>query len=332
MERVFDFRSFEDRYDGWEDSFRIGEGPGNFSFLRGGRPCVYGSTDMVFSRAAMGHLELEPSERRLWAERINSFQVPRSGWYRKSYTAHFREHTAAYAVAALKLLGETPRYPVRACARVSASRAAMERWLATVPWSIIWPASHIVSGLPAILHMTGTGRPEFFDELFDWLDARVEPTTGYWSRGLAQRIGLLPKRSKEEMGGAFHFYYLYEARGRSWPRLEEVVDATLALQKPSGLWDGEFPYCIDLDGVYSILRSSENASRYRADEVHASCVRFLIAAEGILNSQEDLFGFYSNSHRLPGALSAIAECERAFPGIIRTQRPWVQTLDAACFI
>jgi hypothetical protein len=202
----------------------------------------------------------------------------------------------------------------------------------TVPWSIIWPASHVVSGLPAILHMTGEGTEDFFGRYFDWLDARVEPSTGFWSRGLAQRVGIIPRLSKEEMGGAFHMYFVYEARGRAWPLPERVVDAALALQRPNGFWDGEYPYCIDLDGLYCILRSSARAGGYRRDEAYGACLRFLAGALAVLCSEEGLSRYYFESHRLPGALSAVAECALHFPELVRTERPWTQTLDTACFI
>lgn len=332
MEKKYDFRPFEALYDEWESAFRIGPEPGAFSFAIGGRPGPYGPADMAVSRATIGRLDLPAEEASRWAAAINAFQDPKTGWYRKRYTAHFREHTTAYAAAALALLGARPSYPVRACGRIAASRKAMERWLSFVPWSVIWPASHIVSGLPAVMHLTGQAADGFFSDLFDWLDARAERATGFWSRGIAQRLGLIPKLSKEELGGAFHFHYLYAARGRAWPYPEKVVDAALALQKPSGFWDGDHPYCIDLDGIYCMVRSSELAGGYRRDDAYAACARFLSGAAAVLNSREALLSRYLNSHRLPGALSAVAECARAFPGIVLTERPWIQTLDRACFI
>ncbi len=332
MPGKYDFRPFEELYPLWEERFRIGAGSGDFSFKPQGRPGPYGSTDMVFARATLGILNLPAEDADAWADRINSFQDERTGWYRKTYTPHFREHTTAYAVAALSLLGKPPRYLVRACQRISSSRHAMVRWLRSIPWSIIWPASHAVSGLPAILHLTGAGSDRFFEEYFDWLDHRVEASTGYWSRGLAQRLGFIPMISKEEMGGAFHLYYVYQARGRTWPRLHEVVDATLSLQRPNGFWDGDHPYCIDLDGIYSIVRSSHLAGGYRRADALAACEAFLKGARAVLNSKALLFSRYPDSHHLVGALSAVAECERAFPGLVETHRPWSQTLDRACFI
>jgi hypothetical protein len=335
--KPFDFRPFEEHYNRWEAQFRSGEGPGDFSFKAGGPTSLYGSTDMVFNRAIMGALDLSSDQRQQWARCINSFQDLRTGWYRKKYTLHFKEHGTAYAAAALKLLGASPARPVEKCLDVVRSQEAMEKWLKKIPWSIIWPSSHIVTGLPAIIHMFprehgGDQADSFFEAYFRWLDDTAEPSTGFWTRGVAHRLGMLKKSSMEAMGGAFHMYFIYQARGRTWPFCRQIVDATLSLQKANGFWDGDYTYCIDLDGVYSILRSSAHAGGYRKDDVYNACLRYLASAALLLNHREQLFHHYTNSHRLPGALSAIAECALHFPELVKTGRPWVQTLDEACFI
>ena len=127
-------------------------------------------------------------------------------------------------------------------------------------------------------------------------------------------------------------YYVYEYMGRKWPYPEKIVDMTLELQHANGLWDKDVTYCIDLDGVYSLLRSSRNAGGYRADDVKAASVRYLERAESILNDREFFFSHYTNTHILPGALAAIAECRKFYPELVKTSHPWKQTLDKSCFI
>ena len=335
MTEIYDFRPFEDHYSSWESTFSSGQGTGEFSFYPGKQPDIYGATDMVFNRFILGQLEHNSQNpvNQAWAEHIHNFQNPRTGWYKNRYNlTHFREHTAAYACASLVLLGFLPKYPIRKAMKISQSPESMEKWLNTVPWSMIWPGSHIVSGLPAILHMTGEGTEEFFHWYFDWLDSTASPETGYWSRGLAHKMGLVSPRRKQEMGGAFHMYYVYEARKRTWKYNEAIVDATLALQHANGLWDKNVPYCIDLDGVYCLLRSSRNAGGYKKDEVFQTCCRFLSTAAAVLNDSQSLYRLYHNSHKLPGALAAIAECSVHYPDLVKTTVPWRQSLDYACFI
>ncbi len=330
-ERSYDFRPLEEHYSEWESQFRSGNGPGEFSYRKGGPTSLYGTTDMYISRATIGRGDLTDGDADAWASTINSFQQ-RSGWYGKRYTLHFRSHTAAYAVAALTLIGRSPERPVAAAERIARSRAATTRWLRSVPWSIVWPGSHVVAGLPAILHMTDRGSDTFWETYFSWLDQEANPETGFWSRGVLQRTGLRPRLATAELGGAFHMHYVYEARGRRWPLPERVVDAALALQHENGLWDGEVSYCIDLDGLYCMIRSSRLAGHYRTDEVRESVHRYLQRAEATLCDREFLFDRYDNSHRLTGALSAIAECAKWFPELVKTERPWSQTLDVAPFI
>jgi hypothetical protein len=65
----------------------------------------------------------------------------------------------------------------------------------------------------------------------------------------------------------------------------------------------------------------------------ASCARYLSTAADHLNDWPTLQAQYATSHLLGGALSAIAECQRAFPDLLVTHAPsWVQTLDTAPFI
>ena len=332
MAPLYDFRRFqEELFPEWIRQFESGPVTGEYSFKIGGPTDSYGTTDMLISRWIIGELELSDPRKDEWASVINRFQRP-DGWYRKTYTFHHREHTTAYAVAALTLIDRKPALPFAWAVPILADRASMERWIESVNWSIIWPGSHIVSGVPAALAMTGEGNDDFYEWYFDWLDRNVDPRSGFWCRGLVHRLGIIRRPTKHEMGGAFHMYYVYERFGRKWPYPERIVDHTLRLQHANGLWDSDVTYCIDLDGVYCLTRSSRNAGWYRRDDVYTACLRYLETAERILNDREFLFRRYRDSHILTGALAAVAECARFFPEIVRTARPWRQSLDTACFI
>jgi hypothetical protein len=329
-----DFARFQrDLYPEWEAQFRAADGPGEFSYERGGPTSLYGSTDMLFSRAIMSELALSREQREGWTAVINGFQDPRTGWYRKTYTwTHPREHTTAYAVSALRLIGAEPRYGMAWADALLASVRERRRWLRSVPWSLIWMGSHVVAGRPAILAMTGTMTEEFRDWYFDWLDERVDPSSGFWMRGLAHRLGLIRRPTKHELGGAFHMFFLYEHYGRPWRYPERVIDHALRLQHENGFWDGEYTYCIDLDAIYSMTRSSKLAPGYRSDEIRGSVERYLTAAADLLNDRDRFLELYTNSHQLPGALAAVAECALLYPELVRSPSSWVQTLDYALYI
>ncbi len=271
-----------------------------------------------------------------WANVINRFQDPKTGWYNKTYALHhFKEHTSAYAVAALHLIDRTPKYPFSWKYTILKSEKAQERWIRgdiRLLWSIIWLGSHVISGIPAILAMTKQGNDKFFEWYFNWLDTHANPTSGFYHRGIHHRLGVNRIPSKHEMAGAFHMFYVYEWFNRKWPYPERIVDHCIRLQHENGFWDKDVTYCIDLDGLYSMIRSSRNANWYRREDVKQAVCRYLENAERTLNDEEFFFKKYINSHLLPGALSAIAECQKWFPELVKTAQPWKQSLDYACYI
>ncbi len=340
LKAPYDFRPFEAMYPEWEKQFfwSDGGGAGEYCYLPGRPSSLYGATDMLFCRAITGILKESTTEedRLHWAGVINRFQDPGTGWYKKRYTrTHPREHGTAYALAALKLLGQEPAHPqswIDELNRGNGMTRARTRFLRRVPWSIIWMGSHILAGTAAIMMMEERAGAAFLDWYFAWLDAKVAPTSGFWERGLLHRLGILPGGGLHDMGGAFHMFFLYRAAGRDWRYPEKVIDATLSLQGENGFWDGEKSYCNDQDGIYCLPRSNEiiegqRGRGYREDEIRTAVERYLASASDLLNDRERLFTRYANSHDLPGALCAIAECQKYYPELVRTLRPWRQTLD-----
>jgi hypothetical protein len=333
---MYDFRALErEIITDWMAQFKSGKGIGEYSYKIGGPTSLYGTTDMLISTFILDDLLLDESQRDEWAQVINRFQDPHTGWYKKSYTLHYKEHTSAYAVAALHLIDRKPRYPFSWKYNILKSQKAQEQWIKRdwrMLWSLIWPGSHVISGVPAMLAMTNQGNETFFDWYFDWLDAQADPNSGFYMRGIPHKLGLIREPRMQDLGGAFHMYYVYEWFDRKWPYPEKIVDQCLRLQHNNGFWDKDVTYCIDLDGLYSMIRSSRNANWYRKEDVKQAVCKYLETAEKTLNDEEFLFTNYSNSHRLTGALAAIAECQKWFPELVKTTQPWKQSLDYACYI
>lgn len=333
---MYDFRTFErEHLTKWIEQFRSGEGVGEFSWKMGGPTSLYGTTDILISTFILDDLLLFEEQRDEWANIINSFQDPKTGWYKKTYTMHYKEHTSAYAVAALNLIDRKPAHPLNWKNNILLSKKSMKRWISgdwRMLWSIIWPGSHVISGVPAILAMTEQGEKKFFTWYFDWLDLHADPNSGFYLRGIPHRFGLIREPTKHELGGAFHMYYIYEWFKRQWPYPEKIVDHCIRLQHKNGFWDKDVTYCIDLDGLYSMIRSSRNANWYRKNDVKQSVCRYLESASRTLNDQDFFFSNYTNTHVLTGALAAIAECQKWFPELVKTSQPWKQSLDYACYI
>ncbi|MBD3351728.1 MAG: hypothetical protein GF364_09610 [Candidatus Lokiarchaeota archaeon] len=341
--KIYDFTLFETEFfPEWIKQFRSGSKKGEYCYKKtdvdlekksqSSTTSLYGTTDMLISLYDINQLHLTESEKDEWAKMINQFQNPNTGWFEKTYTMHYKEHTTAYAVAALYLIDRRPQYPLKWKHDIISSKNSMKKWINGINWSIIWPSSHIVSGVPAALAMADEGTDEFFNWYFDWLDKHADPKSGFYLRGFIHRIKIVRKPTKQELGGAFHMYYVYEFFNRKWPYPEKIVDECIRLQKDNGLWDKDVTYCIDLDGLYSMIRSSRNANWYRKSDVRESVEKYLETAERIFNDKEFFFQSYQNSHKLTGALNAIAECQKWFPDLVRTTKPWQQSLDKACFI
>jgi len=333
--KSYDFTNFETKFfPEWLQQFKIGPNIWEYSYIPNGDPSIYGTTDMLISKYILNDLDLSDQEKDGWADYINTFQDPKTGYYHKRYTLHFKEHTVAYAVAALKLIDRQPKYPMAWKTTIIGSQTHTEQWLSNTPnWSLIWSGSHVVSGVPAALVLTNEGTADFFKWYFEWLDHTADASSGFWRRGLLHKISGKNKiAGLHDMAGAFHMYYIYEFFKRKWLYPEKIVDHTLRLQHSNGLWDKDVTYCVDLDGIYCLTRSSRNADGYRVNEIKAAIEAYLKTAEQIFNDRERFFRSYRNSHRLTGALAAIAECQLFCPEMVRTVKPWHQSLDKACYI
>jgi hypothetical protein len=337
MDKVFDFTTFQEQvFPKWITQFKVGPGIGDYSFAPGGKVDSYGTTDTLISMYIMNELGgLSEKQKDEWAAAINQFQEPSTGKYRKLYTPHFWEHTTAYCTCALKLLDRKPVHPMTWKDAIIKDEKAMIAWTRQwkrAEWSLIWSGSHVWSGVPATIAMTGEGTPDFFRWYFAWFDKEADPRTGFWLRGLKHKL-LGRKPHRQDMFGAFHMYYVYEYMGKKWSYPEKVIDWTLQFQQTdNGLWGPGMMYCRDLDGIYCLTRSSRNAGGYRESEVRSAIIKALGTAEKQLNDAAFVMENYKNSHKLTGALSAIAECQKFYPGLVRTTKPWIQSIDKACYI
>ena len=331
----FDFSIFQEEvFPDWKAQFKSGEGIGEFSYEKGGPTSLYGTTDMLISQYIIGDLDnLQQPEKNHWAAIINQFQDPKTRKFKKTYTHHYWEHTTAYATCALQLIDKKPKSPMAWADSIIMDKKHMRKWTKgskRAEWSVIWPGSHVWSGIPAILAMTGEGTDKFFNWYFDWFDKHVDKKTGFWRRGWLHKLGKKPH--PHDMFGAFHMYYIYEYFNKKWPYPEKIVDWTLKFQHDNGLWGPGTIYCRDLDGIYCLTRSSRNAEGYRRIEVKEAIISALATAEKQLNDRDWVFARYPNSHKLTGALSAIAECQKFYPDLVKTTKPWNQSIDKACYI
>jgi hypothetical protein len=297
-------------------------------------------------RRAAIDIRLGPKRLRVALRHTFGWQDQDTGWFSAGNEAlHFKEHATAYATGALALLGSRPRFPFRWAERITRSPAATERWLNSIWWDYVWVGSHQGGGVAAALHMTGAAPEEWFAWYLDWLDRECNPETGLWQRAFYNRFTTQP--AKHDMGGAAHFWWIYQHRGRPIPHPEKVIDSLLGLQLPSGLWDrkprkGDFPYCINCDAVNGLklasLQLRAAGQDDRSPEVTASFERYLRRCQKVLTAPRALSRLYAgNSHDLPGAFIGIAEADLYFQAVegksrLRTSAPRKYVLETICWL
>jgi hypothetical protein len=265
---------------------------------------------------------------------LQAFQDPKTGWFTDTArrTMHFRQHTTAFAIAALTLLGAQPLHPLKFVEKISSKRN-LERWLSRWwLWAprLEWVGSHVGSGVAASIFMTDTQMPEgWWDWFFDWLDAHTDPNTGFWKHGLLHTS----RRSNfYDLGAAFHYYFFYVRLGRPIPYPENIIDATLLLQQPNHLWFGDVPYCPDLDAIYAMTRASEQAGGYRRDDIELAVRNYLDFVVPRINTRDYIFASYPHTHTMTGLVATLAEVQRFFPDVLQSPKLPSQILDVALYI
>lgn len=330
----------------WVSQFARDGEPGNF-FYRPIKPkkqkslSLYGSTDMVFTLHITNELvkfydAFTEEKRESWIKGIQGFQNPKTGWFKQGlwnyYSHHFKEHSTAFATSALKILGGKPNYPLKLAEKLK-TRAGVVKWLKGMQWGLFfWPGSHRGGGVPAVFAMTeNPPHGQFFEWYFEWLDREADPEVGFWRRGKVHKLQK-NRLTKHELGGAIHFYWVYEFLGHPIPHPEKVIDSTLQLQNDLGLWDKDVSYCIDLDAVFSLTRCCRQAKGYRKEDIERAIINYLDYTIPTLNDRKFLFNRYVNTHKITGCLATIAEIQKFYPNLIKTPKPWVQTLDLAPWI
>jgi hypothetical protein len=368
-----DFTAFEALYDTWSARFKSGDMLGEYSYLPGHPTSVYGSADMLMSDYILGRTAaLDEPAKDAWAATINAFQDPVTGLYRaQPFETHAKpplalgtddhEHTTAFAVAALALIGRRPTHALTAMIKLQSNRSRWPSWLANKPLQAAW--DHRTSGVYAALAMTRELDPAFGAYFFRWMNAHADPKTGFVCppkvvAGAAPQVGWMTCYA--------HVLWQFTHANVSWSNPKGLVDATLSMQNRSSGWfcqarpgdplstcathctkcvskpepvccgsaSSVLPSCHQLDGVWTITRSSALAGGYRWPDVHATCATYLRAAAVILNNATTLLNpvIYGDSHGLNGALQSVAECARWFPELVRTKVPWRISVETAPFM
>jgi hypothetical protein len=265
---VFDLREFVHWITAeFEPSVRLRGGAGLYARAPGETsPELYGVADMACILHTLGLLHPAGRERTEWAAAFQQFQVPDTGWLVEKSPTHDPLHNTAFALAAMQLLDLAPAQPVKLDAAYGDPRA----FLATLDWrTAVYAESHKGAGVGAIHALVpALASPAWFDDYFAACDSYFDPHNGMMG------VGKPPGGDADQVGGTFHYGFLYEHFNRHMPFPEARIDAVLRTQLPDGYWRADNHLWLTLDAIYLLTRSLRCCS-HRFDDVR-SCLRRLM--------------------------------------------------------
>jgi hypothetical protein len=312
----------------FEPSVRLPGGTGRYGRSPGQTvPEIYGIADMACVLHTIRRLRPTEKERIEWAAAFQEFQNPDTGWLVERDPTHTPLHNTAFALAAMELLDLRPKYPVR----MSAEYADMRTFLETIDWHAgVYLGSHKGAGLGSIYALVPElGTPAWFADYFAYCDSLVDPRNGLLGRGKP------PGGDFDQVGGSFHYFFIYSYFNRQMPFPEQRIDAVLGLQQPDGYWNADNHLWLTLDAIYLMTRSLRQQPHRFAD-VQASVRRAVRAVQRDFWSAEGRqksFQAKMAAHSLTAAISIAAEAQQ-FLGAneIVTDEPLKLVLDRRPFI
>ena len=292
-------------------------------------PDAYGCAGAANIAYMLGQIPANADQRASWVDQLQQFQDPATGVFVDA--THSDEHTTAHVTAALELFEARPAHPLTFLRPIH-DPAALRSYLDRLDWDRPWPASHNAAGTASALTITGEVGPDWFATWLDWFDAEVDPTTGLWRRGR-----MLPAEEWpglfSNLGGSFHFHFVYDYLRQPWPYPDRLVDTCLTLLYDSAGSFAETEIGFkDIDLVFCLSRARRQTS-HRFDEVGAALDLLVERTTALLTDPGYLGSVHLDDvHTTFGALCAVAELQRAVPGSIWTPTPLRLVLDRRPFI
>ncbi len=296
------------------------EGPyGCIRLAPGQRPDLYSSVDYAITRTIMGESlrqSVSAAQRAEWTAHINSFaetwhtQAPDGSYFDRM--GHGKLHANGQVVSALGVIGGKQAFVNRLYDGFD-TPAKIGPWLDTqVNWVLPWSESHKFWGG---LHCFSRSRccpAGWLEACFDWLNANLDPDTGFWRRGIPARERI------QYLGGAVHILPIYEHTQRPFPFPERLLDSVLDLQLPAGCWlTPERPLTyMDLDALYVLHLTRQWLPGYRESAVNAAIGRYTDWALGYYaEGHEDLYALHP--HFVMAAVGVFGLLSRLVPTRVR---------------
>ncbi|HPO12032.1 MAG TPA: hypothetical protein PLI09_01200 [Candidatus Hydrogenedentes bacterium] len=227
---------------------------------------LYATCDVAILRTVMGESlkqTLSDQQRQEWIAHINSF-AQEDGEYKGG--RHSKQHRNGMVIGALGVLGGKQKYPIRFYGDFNTIEK-VEPWLEQIAWSRLWESSHLFWGGMHCYSMSSACTDAWRDAVFTWLDANLDPETGWWRKGEKH------SDTNQPLGGGAHLWPIYQHHTRPFPYPEKVIDSILALQRADGSWLSFGSY-LDLDALYGLSFMHSLAPDHRANDVRGAVRRY----------------------------------------------------------
>jgi hypothetical protein len=314
--------------DSFEPSVRLAGGAGRYARKPGeSSPELYGVSDMACVLYTIDRLYPTEKERAEWAEVFQSFQTGPNGMLLEKSPTHSPLHNTAFALAAMELLNLRPQHPVTLLPEHRDPRAFLEG----IDWEKgVYPGSHRGAGIGAVCALVPELRdPRWFESYFAACEALIDPRNGMMGRNKPAQGDF------DQIGGTFHYAFLFSHFNRLMPYPEQRIDAILRLQQPDGYWSADNRLWLTFDAMYLLTRTARYCT-HRFPEVIGLVRRVTELLARDVFSPEGRAKAFSGKlpvHALTAAVSAAAEAQ-IFLGHreVISERPLRLILDRRPFI
>ena len=310
----------------FEPTIKLSGGAGHYARQPGGPLELYGIADMACVLHTLGRLRPTDDERREWASAFENFQVVEGGWFLEKSPSHPPLHNLAFALGAMELLDLHPERPVV----LGTEYEDIQRFLGSLDWKAnVYKESHKGAGIAAARTLLRSMDAGWFAKYFAFCDGLLDP-----------RNGMLGKDKPaggdfDQIGGTFHYFFLYNHFNRRMAFPEQRIDAILGLQRADGHWDSSNRTWLTLDGIYLLTRTLRYAP-HRVADVHLALHRVmgtLMQEMYAPAARKVAFGGKLPGHTLTCAVSILAELQQFFGcDVVVTEWPLKLVLDRRPFI
>ncbi len=277
---------------------------------------LYGVADMACILYTIGHLHPTEAERAQWIANLQSFQNPDTGYLVEKKPTHAPLHNTAFALAALELFSAGPLHPLKFAADFQDIRTFL---LTKLDWKKrVYVDSHRGAGIGAIYALSPDLRsPEWFGDYFAACDSLFDPAIGLMGRDKP------PTGDSDQVGGTFHYHFLYEHFNRRMPYPEHRIDTVIGLQQSDGYWAAGNHLWLTLDAIYLLTRTARHCP-YRMDDIRQTIRKTLDALMTDVYTPPGLTRTITGHlavHLVTAAISIAAEAQQ-FLGDEEIKTPW----------